>query len=456
MTYITVPDDILPEKPAPTQKMTKTEYVGNTVDSRLQSVNTISTYIQGSRRIVDYYSQILGRDDAASTHSDDALHIHKQYRLIRGLPVILSNEMTGSQNSGANRSFELIEQGAVPFEITPREGDIIVADVGDGREMQFTVTSTERTSIYPEAYTDITYRGVRILNEDIRGEIDSRTIETLYYHVDMQRTGLKALLTREQSDIRTKLSNIAHALSQRYLRDFLSTKYGTLILPGQGMVTYDPYVARFVKSITDSRLYPEIHKLNLMSMFGDEVAADGTLWDLLLEGDLTQLPMVASKYGIASVDRYRSRPLMGSIYFSGIQRVITMVDPGYSVNITGRERVTAAVIEKAGTQTRDVKDLIMVSDLSNDKEEHNVQDSGLPFINWIVESPYYVLSESFYEKEIPTTVLERLILDRFTKHTTDMKLLYQLAVASLKFDNIERYYYTPLIIALIKLTDGVI
>ena len=55
MSFSSVPDEAAPKPETPHLKIRDETYVGNTVDSRLSNTNTISTYIQGSRMIVDYY-----------------------------------------------------------------------------------------------------------------------------------------------------------------------------------------------------------------------------------------------------------------------------------------------------------------------------------------------------------------------------------------------------------------
>lgn len=457
MSYITVPDDEDRRVEKPSLKYSGETYVGNTIDSRLQNINTISTYIQGQRWTVDWYTQILNRDDAASTHSDRSLHVHKQYREIRGVPLIVQSELQASQQSDGHRSFEMVGTSAVPFELTPVEGDIIIADNGDGEEMEFTVTSTERTSIYPEAYVDVNYRAVRIVDRNVREQIDSRVVERLVYSVDLQRAGLRSLVTHEDATLRRDLGKLYSVLARRYIRDFANNKYVTLTLPGQEHPTYDPYLTRFVKAVIDATSFPEVHDINLMYMNGDERSDDETLWDCILNVDLTSLGLLPSKVEIVNVRSYRSRPMHNSIYFSGIQGVVRVQDPGYSVNTGLAGYAPYASVGKAGAQSDRLNDIVPVQNLLDTPPEYSIKvDGGLPYINRIVQDDYYVFSQSFYTNRIPTSELERLVIDRIERGTMDLKVLSQIAEFSLRFDNLERFYYTPIILALLRLSDGVL
>ncbi len=457
MSYITIPDEVVEEKKPKALKYTEEVYKGATVDSRLENISTVSSYISGSKWVVDYYKQILGRDDSGSTHSDKSLKVHKQYTLIRGVPIIVSQELQASQNSDGQRSFEMTGAGSVIYDITPIEGDVIVADIGDGREMEFTVTSTERVSIYPEAYIDINYRAVRVMDARVRESIDSKVKETLYYSVDNQRIGLKALLTTDEAKSKEDLRKLYNVLVRRYIRDFNSSDYVTLMIPGQDNKSYDPYLTRFVKAIIDSNVYPQMHEINLLNMHGDDLHDDETIWDCLINVDLRSLGVISSKVGFVSVNEYRSRPLFNSVYFSGVNRVLRVMDPGYSVNLKNRRNQSMGTLVKAGVQTNEIKDIIPLQDLNSEKLEYtDTNGDTLPMIQRIVLDDYYVFSESFYEKKIPSTILERLVIDRIEKGVIDNTLLHKIAEYSLRFDNLERFYYTPIILALIKLSDGVI
>lgn len=456
MAIISIPDEDAPLKPTPNLKMQDDSYVGNTVDTRLENVSTISTYIQGSRMIVDYYSQVLGRDDSASTHSDDVLHIHKQYRLIRGVPVIVSSDLSQKQNSEGSRAFEITGSGSVPYGITPNSGDVMVLDIGDGREMELTVQSTERMSIYPEAYSDIEYRGVRILNQTDRGQIDSRVIETLFFNTELQRAGLKPLLTQSDTEHRNTLRRLYGVLVDRYLRDFLHQDYKTLLVPGQLSVVYDPYITRFVKSIMDHVSFPKLNDLNVLSTNGDVYTQESTIWDLLIDRDLTLLSIIPSKVGIASIRNFRTRPLMNSIFYSGVRDVVTVLDPSYSHDTDGRTSKAYKDLIPAGYQSDEIDDLIPVQNLNDATPIDFYTTNQLPIVRRIAEDNYYVFSKSFYEHKVPGSLLEQLVLDRLTKSNTNLADLTTMATMSLTLDNLERFYYTPIVLTLIKLSDGVL
>ena len=83
-------------------------------------------------------------------------------------------------------------------------------------------------------------------------------------------------------------------------------------------------------------------------------------------------------------------------------------------------------------------------------------EKKLPIVRRMGEDNYYVFTKQFYENKVPGSLLERLVLDRIDKSTTDFGNLATLAEMSLRLDNLERFYFTPIILSLIKLSDGVL
>lgn len=456
MSFISVPDEDAPKPETPHLKIRDETYVGNTVDSRLSNTNTISTYIQGSRMIVDYYSQVLLRDDSASSHSDDVLHIHKQYRVIRGVPVIVSSDLSQKQNSDGGRSFEITGSGSIPFGISPNSGDVMVLDIGDGKELELTVNNTERMSIYPEAYNDIEYRGVRILERDDKAHLDSRVIETLYFNVDLQRAGLRPLLTQQDTEYRNTLRRLYGILVERYLRDFFHKDFKTILVPGQESVVYDPYITRFLKATVDHSSFPKMNDLNILSTNGDVYTNEDTIWDLLIDRDLTLLSIIPSKVGLASIAKFRNRPLRNSIYFSGVKDVVTIIDPSYSHDTMGGSAKSHKELNHGGLQVESFDKLAPIQNLNLTEPMLFYTEKKLPIVRRMGEDNYYVFTKQFYENKVPGSLLERLVLDRIDKSTTDFGNLATLAEMSLRLDNLERFYFTPIILSLIKLSDGVL
>ena len=78
------------------------------------------------------------------------------------------------------------------------------------------------------------------------------------------------------------------------------------------------------------------------------------------------------------------------------------------------------------------------------------------YIKQITVDDYYVFSKEFYEDISEQSQLEILTAQTLRGQPVDLKVLADLADYAVKFDNLERFYYTPIILALIKMASGVL
>lgn len=451
---MTLPDE--PSKDVPSIAITETPYQGNVVDTRKDSINTLSTYVSGQKWKVDAYLQVLGKDDAANTHSDDILAIYRQLRLVRGLTVMVTQDLQSRQSSEPDKHFEVTGSSDVPHGVTPNLGDIFVADIGDGRNAILTITSSERASFYQESLTSVEYRVVGYLDNEKQRNLDSKVIQTLYYDEEYLRSGLNPLITEQVVEDRRTLRELYSVLVTTYFRSFFSNKYKTFILPGQDGTTYDPYLTKFIKAIVDHEVYPYFHDVTIYSTNEDVYTVQNTIWELFLRGDMHMLPLLSKVAGIAPRRRYRTRPLFNGIYFSGIEAVVTMTDVPFSHDTAGMSNTVIGGLSKAGVRVPTVSEIMPILDLRDHTPEIIQPTKELPIITRIVEGDYYIFSNEFYDEGKPGSLLEKLVLTRLEDGDMDVSDLTKVVKNSLKFNNLERFYYVPILLALIKLADGVI
>lgn len=453
MSYIAIPDE--PDQRVPSIQISEEPYQGAVVDQRKDRINTLSTYNSGSRWRVDAYLQVLGKDDTANSHSDDILTIYRQLRLIKGLDIRVTQDLQSRQQSDNDRHFETTGAADVPMGVSINQGDILIAEIGDGRNAILTITSTERASFHTESLTSIEYRVISYLDEKKQRHLDSKVVQTLYYDEEYLRSGINPLITEEVVRDRRTLRELYSALIMTYYQSFFSSKYRTLIMPGQDFPVYDPYLTKFVKTIVDHDVYPQFHNITLYSTNEDVYTTQNTIWELFMRGDTHMLPLLSKYAGIAPRARYRTRPLFNSIYTTGIGGVVSIVDTPFQHDTEDNPPHVIDTIHKAGVRVPTVDEIIPILDL-REPTPKDIIPKELPIITRVVDDFTYVFSDSFYTDAKPSSMLEKLVLDRLDDGELDTSVLLQVAKNALKFNNLERYYYIPVIIALIRIADGVI
>jgi len=428
------------------------DYQTPVVDTRKVDYDGLSTYIGGMKWANDYYSQIQGRDSAAASFQDDLPAPFGQYREIRGFEIVVTSELSGGQNSEDARGFTKVGAGLVYSIITPQVGDVFIADVGNGKNAALQITSSTRQSIFPESPSVVEYRITRFVDEKFLKALKGRVQQTFYFIKQNFRNGVKCLLTEEEVNITQDLGESYFRLMNLYLHDFFSERYHTLLVPGQNTATYDPAAVRFVRSILASGDHRLVMQITELGVSHDVFSKEFTLFDAIKNRDANLLYSCSKKMALSSVAAYRTYPWMASIYYSGIKQIVSPVDVGFSVNHENHIPHASIGFEKAQVGHRDIDSILPQLGLV---EEEDRPEYGR-YIHRITKDDYYVFSEAFYKDTEGKSMLETMVLERLRGRAINLGDLAEMANYAVKFDNLERYYYIPIILTLIKLASGVL
>jgi hypothetical protein len=219
------------------------------------------------------------------------------------------------------------------------------------------------------------------------------------------------------------------------------------------MPTYDPYMTRFVRATIDSRSFPKVLGITELGVAHDVFSNQYSIFDAILRMDPAMLYSVSRTALMSDIYSFRARPMMNSIYFSGFKQVVTFVDIPYSVDSAYELPHGYKEFSKADVRQNGMNNIIPQLDLTN---QDTIKGNEIPLIHRVIHDRCYILSAAFYDDTPGKSVLERVLMDRLVNETCDLQDLLRLAEDAPRWDNLERFYYYPLILALIKLAPGVL
>lgn len=428
-------------------------YQSPVVDTRKVSYDTLATFPAGQKWVVDFYNQVQLRDNAAASYQDDLLAALQQLHLIRGWELVVTQPLSYSQNAEDSRGWEGTGASMVYSVMTPNLGDIFIADIGNGTSALFQVTETKRNTIYPESGTEISYRATRSITETVMAGLKKKTVATFIFDRENMRNGIRALIREEEVDVIHRLGRAYERLAHLFLRDFYSTEYKTLIVPGQQVPTYDPYMVRFIRATLDTRSFPKVLQITELGVAHDVFSNQYSLFDAIMRMDISLLASVSKYAGLSDIHSFRARPMMNSIYFSGIKQVVTFQDVPFSVDSEGKLAHGTLDFEEVGVRTGDIDAILPQLDMTNPAK---IVEDEFPLIKPVIDDKCYIFTKEFYDDGGNKSVLERLLHDRLDTETSNLQDLLRVAEQAPRFDNLERFYYIPVILALIKLAPGVL
>lgn len=448
-------DDDAPEvQPEPTLALHDEQYHTPVVDGRKEGYDSLATFYSGSKMPGDLYQAANGRDTAATSYQGDIPLAYGQRRVIRGFELIVNGQLSHKQNTSDSMGFATTGE-AVMYGVpgmVPQSGDLFVGQLGSWRNVLFQLNNPERLSPFEESGYSVSFKAIGWLDKAKLDELNRSVISTLYFDRENFRNGLKCLLTSDDVNVMKRLERSYRRLIGVYLRDFFDDMFQTFIMPGQALPSYDPNIVRFVKRMISVVDTPSITRVVELGVGDDMYSRTPSVIDALLTKDEALLYSCAQKWNLAHINNFYAHPLMHGIFYSGIKWVMTPKDPKYTVRsrnalpYTGVETVAADVLFK------DI-DYILPA-LGLDEEETRPADQ--PFIHRVLVDDYYIFSKAFYEDTDGQSMLESMVLARLRNQPINLSHLADLAEYAQKLNNLERYYYIPIILNLIMRAPGVL
>jgi len=435
-------DDYPPEETTPVKIVAPTVNT-NVVDTRYESSQNLNVNIEGRAWTVPYYySQVLSRDSELAAQQQNMPGPLQQYRLIKGMELRVTDPLTHSQDA-EQKSMELSGGANVYPCLIPNEGDMFVADIGDGRLAVFQVTSSERKSIYKEAVHAITYISVDFATEQRLGDLNKKTVQTLHFIRDFLNYGQNPMVTTEMYDAVNVLTKFYRNSLAEYIARYMSREYMVLAIPGQSVPIYDHFVSKLFAKFTtvrDSYLSSHLRVLNCECSLRME---QQTLLDALYERDIYRLDYGVQRVGLANTNTFSRVAKLDGVYFSGVQAVVfplTAMEQGWD---TGKD--FGSLSDNVLADTNDFyTDTVLVPNTEGG-------ESTIPLIKPVLDDDYYILSEAFYLKDrTQMSILEAQVMDYLEGSQPSFDMLVKLAQSSHKWGRMEKFYYLPILLILIK------
>lgn len=456
------------------------KYQGVVVDTRYTPLSQLLQYIEGSEWRVDYWSQIIDQDSEVAPQQLDRAAVYQQYRAVKNYELKLQGNLNQSYNNETGGYDVTGTALTYPF-LIPQEGDMFVADIGDGRAGVFTVTSSTPRTILKQTCYEIGFVLVDYASELRRKDLDSKTVQTYYFQKDFLKYGQNPLIS--EADVQNHGDMRAHLkrLLGLYMARFFSNEYQTLILPNQHFPSYDHFLTKFVVDIFDTSDHPLLRKIRVLNCDGDEAMKSLTFWDVLRSCDQYLLPAVAEKMWLVRTSIFSNWPAFKSVYFSGVPYltypmgcrcdVDALYQPYYRPAgryLAGGEGV---VEEGPDTVMRLVEALDAVSDeiktgeleLDTDAEplddaifahmgmENEVFTPEAHLIHPVTKDDFYVFTEAFYlNSETGQSELEALTNGLIKGNPIDQETLIRLCNSVPNWGLLEKFYYIPVLFVLLK------
>lgn len=433
------------------------------VDTSFTPRASLLQYIDGSSWEVSYYSQVLGADSEPAPWSIDRSATDQQYVRIRNMELKVISPLAPTEEQ-PGRSFSVVGTAIVYPTHKPNFGDMFIGDIGDGRAGLFAVIEPPiRKTYLKDTYTEITYGLVDVVDSkpEIETNLNIKTIKRTVFVKEYLQYGQNPLLLEGEFDDLMNLGKLYGDLVNFYFKDFYSNEYQTLLIPNQSSVSYDPFLTATVMDWVTSDEVPLISRVKQPVVTANRGADSYTLWSALSRMNDSYLGAAIEKCRLLDTSAFKGLPEISSIYYTGIRQVVcpqdtrTDVDAPYDAEGTSFSG-SGSLLSMSRLRWGDLSRYLPSTNLKGffRYEGDAIQLPELPDILPVTFDEYYVLSERFYRPNGPMgSKLEVLTKQGLRQEPIDKVTLLNLAQNAMKWPNLERFYYMPILFALMKVVS---
>lgn len=450
--------------PATAVKIESEVYRGITVDCEYAPPSHLMQWSTGSNWIVDYWSQILGPHDEPTTQNVNREPHAQSYRWLHRIPLKVTQSLSDDTDDVIN-TWSRTGGGHTYGFMTPNIGDMFAAAIGNGHTGLFTITSVKRVTIQAGSTYAVEWKQVGELTKDRMDDLKRKSMENYWFSAASMNAGCGPFVSDEEQQRSSTYSKLLRTLIDRYLTDFFSPEHSTLLMPDQLYKTYDHWVTKAVMMMVDTTMDGRMRRVKALNVMSEPVMRQPTVWDAIIRRDMDKISDSTERCHLVNTRISRWRPELQAIGYTGIPRFVFPIEAPTDVDsqYDGEDRARPWGIPFHEGQPRRPESGPWRSQLERDlpwfkrvspEDEHNyaAQLYRVPAdIHPVVRDNYYVFTESFYRCDTHLQSKLELCTTAMIRGEELDKNQFDALLENIRYwDNLERFYYYPVVMALLK------
>lgn len=430
----------------------KKPYRGVTVDTQYTPETSLLTYIAGSPMLVNYYSQVLNRDSNVDGQNVTRAAQLQPYKLVQSFILKVTTPLTYQQIETNKAVGNTGQANVYPHTVIPNNGDMFLTDIGDGQEGIFRVTGTTRMSLHADTTYQIEYVFVAFSASEqgqaMLADLAQKTIETYTYVADFAQYGDNPILLSSDAELVVELRALYRDVLNDWISTFFFNEFKTLMLPGQDVSAYDPFMVGAVKKMFDASEHERFQYLKQLNVGGVQDFQTPTVWDVFLNRNPRLMYRINQQMCLSTTSMFARNPMLETIRWTGIRLLVYPLNPKQSYDDLLQFKIPGLEVmatKDVPSPPGDLEAMIPTSQLDG------LPYSGRPVIKQVLCDRYYIFSEAFYKQTAPMqSRFEALVWDCIEQRPIDLGLLKLFAQMLPVWGGLEQFYYTPFLLVMIR------
>lgn len=430
-----------------TPKIEPSNYTSIINDDNQFPLLSLLGYVRGTPWSVNYYSQYVSKHNDIREIDLGQPNVYQQYQLINNLELRVLEPLTDSYNNDTGITSVIGSANFYPY-LLPNINDYFITDAGDVEQGIFRITSVERKSFNHDSVFEIEYTLVGYVSQlqELYNNLTDKVVKKYFFNKDRLAENLQPLLKEEDQNQITDLYVLYRDIVNYYFNNFLSTRYGTLVIPGQPNAIYDPFLTNFLLKLVETTDNEKIKYVRSLPLDNDMFFSQPQLFSLLESKDYNSLPICNKDMGYVTRIQFNANSTMRGVYFSFMDYFVypSMVDETTLIGERPVAKITSIDYELTDT---------LNSSNMNFIEENDIYMSDTlttPYIYKVHKDNKYILSGNFYNDTNNKSILEILVKDYLKSQTINNTMLIDLCNRFKTWNRLDQFYYGPILLLLIK------
>nr|DAK33084.1 MAG TPA: hypothetical protein [Caudoviricetes sp.] len=413
-------------------------YKSTVVDSRYENLANLIVHVEGSNWKVNYYKQIVTDHGVTDGHHMFRDAIYQEYEKIVGMILKVDTALNWQQNNELKSGITTGSAHLYPPFI-PNVGDMFVADSGDGMPSIFQVTVSEKLSMFKQSvyrieYTLIDYaKGIRV--EDL----ERKVVDTKYFRMDFLEHGQNPVLIKSDMKLAQTISHYLPIISENYLKKYYSNRFRCMILPRNDLFIYDHFLTKCISRWFSADDYYKIQEMKILSVENIKALQIESVFDVLEDIDAYALDQVFTKVGMIDSNAFAVSGRLPQTARIGLHYLIYPIDHPFSVDTHDRIQIKFR--------------LAPTSILNYDYGSFNGTYKERPLLPEIDLNSSYIFSRDFYNRDHALLSQLELQVVRYMEDNNIIKeVIFELISTWSKWNTLQQFYLTPVLIMLMRAT----
>lgn len=421
-------------------QLTDPTYKHAVVSSKAQDLSTLLTTISGSSYNVDYYSQVLGKNEEPRNYDPSQSKAQQQYLRIDNYELKLQGSISDSIAPEDGRLTATGSAITYPY-LTPNVGDMFISDIGDGRAGMFALTEVQKKTRFKQTCYEIFFQLVDIVDPELVNGINAKVVKETRFVKDYIRFGQDPILVEERFDEGIQITKAIDHLLSDYIGEFFSYNFETLLVPSGSSSVYDPFITKLILTLFDAYEHPMLARISQLNTDDARFNKYLDIWTILLQRSPHALDTCFTSVNVLPARTFSRNPFLRTVAFSGIDLIVLPITNNVPIDDVLGLSETLVVPKNAPTGTNATDGRTTPSNVIPGRTMPNVEDTlG------------YVFPETFYAS--PTggenhSDFENIVKAYLNEEHFDYKTLINFHKDVRTWTRFQRFYLIPVLMILL-------